>query len=71
VSAETHTKPVPDHGIPEGAAADEPKGTPTSDRHHSETSASEKGGKAEADKHSYGKLSSASQWRNSHQTRLQ
>ena len=41
------------HGIPDGAVEAEPTGPPTSDRHHSETSAHDSGGSEHASKHSY------------------
>jgi hypothetical protein len=55
VPAETPNKPQSADGIPDEEVDAEPKGTPTSDRHFSETSAHEKGGSAEAEKHSYEK----------------
>lgn len=49
------------HGIPEAACDDVPTGHPTSDRHHSETAASPRGGNARAPKHSHATESAASQ----------
>jgi hypothetical protein len=50
------------HGVPVDASDEEPTGYPTSDRHHSETAPSEKGGSAAAPKHEHlppGKASGA------------
>ncbi len=48
------TKPTEnDHAVPDGAQDQEPKGTPTSDRHHAETAHDPRGGKPTAPKHSY------------------
>ncbi len=41
------------HGIPDQASEAQPTGLPTSDRHHSETASHDKGGDAEAPKHSH------------------
>jgi len=48
---DTTTGAIPDHGVPAPACDEEPKGTPTSDRHLSETAPAEKGGDAGAPKH--------------------
>lgn len=54
VPPDENDQEIPRHGIPSGACDDEPKGLPTSDRHLSETSAAEKGGDADAEKHRHG-----------------
>jgi hypothetical protein len=51
--SETEKNDVPDHGIPEGMGQDEPKGMPSSDRHHSENAASDNGGGAAVEKHKH------------------
>jgi hypothetical protein len=50
-TAQDSSAATPAHGIPDGACDAEPKGLPTSDRHHTETSAAERGGNADAEKH--------------------
>ena len=43
-----------DNAVPDGALDAEPKGSPTSDRHQSETAHHERSDKPSAPKHTYG-----------------
>jgi hypothetical protein len=51
--SDSKTDNIPHHGVPDGATEDEPKGLPTSDRHHTETAPADGGGNAEAPKHQH------------------